>query len=406
MRFAMALEATYDRRPGDLERLVIATIGALLFHVALFIVALLIILLAATYGFFGSSEEEVAKKPKKKSDADVIVTMADPSLFAKTTHNEREKAPPKKSIFESDRNTTEASKLASKDKKGAAVPTQKGIDLPTQDMVDKEFTDGKLNDRDMASKASKQNTPQPPKLDKAQETPSTDPVPPLPVNPRKDLKIASAKMRDPIIGEMEKGSKVLAESKDEKSNLIVPENKTDAPDTTVQTKPKKLGTPARKEDTPESPSTPKPTPMVVRKTDPVPPKPVSKASEALHSPHTRASKKDGSIDRIADANAVAAMETIRGKYMTQVNQLIGRRWNQKKQENADFVEFGNLKVRFYVNKKGKVEGAYFVKSEANSIMQDFTLDSILNAKLPPIPKEIFDLLKKERLQFTYDFIIY
>jgi hypothetical protein len=59
-----------------------------------------------------------------------------------------------------------------------------------------------------------------------------------------------------------------------------------------------------------------------------------------------------------------------------------------------------------VNKNGKPEDLKIVFAEANAVMTDFTISSILEAGIPPIPKDLLPILDKERFEIEYDVVIY
>ena len=123
-------------------------------------------------------------------------------------------------------------------------------------------------------------------------------------------------------------------------------------------------------------------------------------------PQTRKNELKGTITNRGSA-AVNAVDTPLGRYMRKVTSAIEKEWNRKRVAKSDFVTYGNIRLRFHVNRKGKVEGLKILNPDkANPIMQDFTLSAVLEAPIPPIPAGLLPILEKERLPITYDIIIY
>src|SRR5690606_10018804 len=82
--------------------------------------------------------------------------------------------------------------------------------------------------------------------------------------------------------------------------------------------------------------------------------------------------------------SVDAEDTPAGRYMKQVKQAIETEWHRKRRAHADFVTYGTIKLEFYVNKHGQLESLQIKNRDgANAVMQDFTLNAVLDAKIPP-----------------------
>ncbi|MFV1994908.1 MAG: hypothetical protein ACC661_05675, partial [Verrucomicrobiales bacterium] len=122
-------------------------------------------------------------------------------------------------------------------------------------------------------------------------------------------------------------------------------------------------------------------------------------------PHTRKTSIRGTISNRGRAS-VSAAETPLGRYKAAVGHAIEKLWHRYRVDNADFVVYGNLQLRFQVDRYGNPRNVEIIKNEANAIMADFTLSAILEADIPAMPEEILDILEDESLEVIYDVIIY
>ena len=127
--------------------------------------------------------------------------------------------------------------------------------------------------------------------------------------------------------------------------------------------------------------------------------------ENVFQPETRRNKVAGRISN-RGKSAVNAAETPLGHYTRKVTGAVEKRWHYERRRNADFVSFGSLRVSFSVSADGKTGKLKIHEDDANPVMVDFTLGAILSAEIPPMPKEVRELLGDEPLEITYDVIIY
>ncbi|MCB1210186.1 MAG: hypothetical protein KDK97_12705, partial [Verrucomicrobiales bacterium] len=119
------------------------------------------------------------------------------------------------------------------------------------------------------------------------------------------------------------------------------------------------------------------------------------------------SRVKGTLSNRGDA-AVDAAETPLGKYMRIVTGAVEKRWHTLRRQRLDAATFGSMKLRFYVKANGDVLPPELLsdRAQANSAMIDFTLQAIMEAEIPPIPKDLLPLLEKQRLEVEYDVLIY
>ena len=105
-------------------------------------------------------------------------------------------------------------------------------------------------------------------------------------------------------------------------------------------------------------------------------------------------------------DSVNAEATPIGRFMRQVTSSVERQWHTlfKASNNASTTP-GYWRVAFFVNKEGKPEDLQFVEKSGNAAVEDLTLEAILKADIPPIPKELLPALDGERLRVEYDILI-
>ena len=93
--------------------------------------------------------------------------------------------------------------------------------------------------------------------------------------------------------------------------------------------------------------------------------------------------------------------------MNEVTHAIEKEWHRKRRVHADFVTYGTIRLEFYVNKSGRIEGLRIRNRQgANAVMQDFTLNAVLDGKVPPMPDGLTQIVDNDRLHVTYDIIVY
>ena len=93
--------------------------------------------------------------------------------------------------------------------------------------------------------------------------------------------------------------------------------------------------------------------------------------------------------------------------MKQVTSAVEREWHRKRRMNRDFVTFGTIKLEFHVDARGEVHDLTIKnRSGANAVMQDFTLNAVLDATIPPMPAGLSEILDRELLLISYDIIVY
>ena len=299
----------------------------------------------------------------------VLKPKLDTKNYIRTTQNEAEPEKPMKSDFISDRNTKAASPDAAFPDATAPMPSMKGIEQPTLELANRKLQDGKTgedNGNKPAAPMLAQLAPQEPKT--------------LPLTPPKQVAKAEPPPMTKMMEELDK-----AEAKLSTSKLPLEVKKPEVADEPLP----QMAAPK------ESLPVPKPEPILQTR----PP-----AMDEF-SPFTETARTKGTITNKGDA-AVDAEATPMGKFMRAVTSAVEKKWHLLRRTHADAVSYGYLKVRFFVNREGRPEDVKFIEKANNPQMEDFTLEAILKAEIPPIPRDLLPMLENERFPVEYDIIIH
>ncbi len=304
--------------------------------------------------------------PAVPAPAPLPVPKSKEEPYIRTTQNKEAAAAPTKADFISDKNTVASAKLPGTVGGDPTMPTTLGIDYQTKELANRTYKDGEIKN-DSAPAMTQPPAPAMPVL----------PVPELkqtpdPVVAKKEISPTEVKMKELDELMSKEGPKVLPEEKPEDAAKVNPVTK--------------------------KPEPPKPAVMPLINT--------SKPEADAFQPETHTSKKKGGIDTIGSEDAVNAKATGMGAYRRQATGAVEKKWHALIRQKLDVVEPGNLTVRFYVNKNGKVEDARITYNRASPLLADVTLEAILMAEIPPIPKELLPVLDRERMEINYDVVIY
>jgi len=102
--------------------------------------------------------------------------------------------------------------------------------------------------------------------------------------------------------------------------------------------------------------------------------------------------------------AVSAVETPRARYETAVVDAL--KASKARVVDKSALPVGSATVRFYVSREGRKEDPRFIGRPTDPRIGDAALSTVLDARLPAIPAELFEDLPDGRLPFTYEFISY
>ena len=97
-------------------------------------------------------------------------------------------------------------------------------------------------------------------------------------------------------------------------------------------------------------------------------------------------------------SSVNALGTPLGRYQKIVADSIGSRWYAFVEQKQDLVNIGTLKLRFYIDRSGRVKGLKVTENSSNEAFANVCVQSVLEAHLPPIPDDVANTLPPEGLE--------
>ncbi|MES2995690.1 MAG: hypothetical protein V4733_02670 [Verrucomicrobiota bacterium] len=131
--------------------------------------------------------------------------------------------------------------------------------------------------------------------------------------------------------------------------------------------------------------------------------PVADKSPAPESPHREKTAVHGSMSR-GSQSSIDVVDTPLGRYQAVINRTVEREWQSACVRHKDFITSGLLTARFLVTVEGKVTHVEFVGDiQAGEVQKGFTLDSIRNARLPGMPREIRGDYRTQPLELVFSF---
>jgi TonB family protein len=342
---------------SDRKKIILAIAGSLILHVIIIL---------------GSSKvvslwPDVSAGEQKVEEAPPQLTMLDNGppedtkqerQYLRTNDDQKTDQKPVDSMFESDKDTAAASEQPAKGE--APVPTQEGKEAPDIGFKDEQYS---LADRGQIF--------------------STDPG--------------------------RQAAQPQPEQKEEKKIEAEPiESPTPAPTPTPVSTPVTTPTPA---PTPEDvfPTdeqlamlrqalTPRPTPSRREQTNPL----RQGAPPTAYRQEQRTTRMQGNINN-RGRSSIAALGTPQGRFEKAVQDAVGSRWYYYVRERGDLINIGTVQIKFYVRPDGKVEDVRVVRNSSNETLASTSLQSIIEANIPPMPEDLAPLLTGDRMEFTMNF---
>lgn len=119
--------------------------------------------------------------------------------------------------------------------------------------------------------------------------------------------------------------------------------------------------------------------------------------------HQRKTAIRGSISRTGPSS-LDVQDNALGRYQAQISRAVELEWQRNCVRHRDFITPGFLTVRFFVEHTGRVRTVEFVgQMETGEVQKGFTLNSIRNAPIPPMSKELRRELNDEPLELIFNF---
>lgn len=312
---------------------------------------------------------------------------AAPPEAVRTSEEQRGKRPDKPAfIGERD---TEATSDRTPDPTAPLMPSQRGIDPRSEDDIEtteSRYRDGPLSDPGRAGAAMPTPpAPSPPPTPLAPETPPAEPVaaaPTPPASPSDTVKMA-AETPTPAVPPS-------AELLEGTSPVEVP-----VPKPTPE-----KGPPPTPPSPPENKTATKATP---EQKPPTPKPATAKPGEPGFSGNQRKTAIRGSISR-SGRSALDVADTPLGRYQAIVSRAVEQEWQRNCVRHRDMITPGFLTVRFFIEPSGRVKSVQFVGDmQTGEVQKGFTLNSIRDANIPAMPKEIRGDYADESLELIFNF---
>lgn len=405
------------------QKVLVSVVGAVAAHVLLLLGMAAFLALAAVYG---PQRADAAVVPEEVTIMleDLIPEPVTPKenmqQYMRTSPDQQAKLKPENAKFHSDRDTLAASELAPRpdDPKAMAVPTLDGKrEKAWLEMEDRKFVDGEFAE---TSASSVPVTPMTANGAMRKFQPSPQALTPDALKPPEDTKNKlepdkAEKLTRRPEGELAKQAQVEKSQEsfidpDQSDGGMRIGRKQDEDDQ-VAKRDREADKADQSSDQPKRVVISQPISAMAAEAQAqaasadIPPTPKPPADKPSFTPETVTNKVSGTIsNRGKSAMDVEASEL--GKYKKSVTQAIERKWHLYRQDHADFVTFGSLRLKFKINEAGKPINLSVARDNSNAIMKEFTLKSIIDADIPPMPRKIKELLRGRGLEITYDVIIY
>ncbi len=286
--------------------------------------------------------------------------------FARTSEDQRGNRP-EAAAFIGERDT-EATSDRAPDPNAPPLPSQKGID--TRGNI--ETTESRYQDGELAGTSA------------APDPAMTQSPPPTPAA---DNDTASPAVTEPESNPGDEAKPMVA-ALDE---LFNGPNPVDVP----------ISRPTPKQSPPAKPPEAVPPTETTASATPEPPKP--KNADPAFQGNQHKTAVVGSISRTG-RSALDVADTPLGRYQAVISRAVELEWQRNCARHRDFITPGYLTIRFFVEPSGKVRTVQFVgEMETSEVQKGFTLSSIRDAIIPPMPPAIKKDFEKQPLELIFNF---
>lgn len=400
------------------QKVLVSMVAAVAAHMLLLVGIAAFLALASVYG---PQKAEAAVVPEEVTIMleDLISEEEEEKqpTYIRTSPDQQAKRAPEKARFESDRDTLAASKLAARpdDPKAMEVPTLHGErEREVLEMKKRKFVDGEFEEKSLSSQPV---VPMSVRGSMRKFEPTPQKMEP-PVDSKEKLKPDKAEKltRRPVwelaeLSQVQKSQQSFVDPNLDDSGMQVgkqvdEEDQVAKRDKEVEKKGEPEDKPRVMISKPISAMTSEAQAQAAQAASAdIPPTPKPPSEKPSFTPETDLSKVSGTISNRGKA-ALDVKASELGKYKKKVTQAVERKWHRYRQDHADYATYGSLKIKFKVSERGDVFAIKISRNNSNTVMTDFTLRSIIDADIPPMPRKIKELLRGKPLEITYSVIIY
>lgn len=175
------------------------------------------------------------------------------------------------------------------------------------------------------------------------------------------------------------------------------------PDAVEVNVPREVGEGERPKETPPQPDNPPAPARPQELVTPSPPETPARPQEEGFQGNQRKTAMIGSISRTG-RSALNVDETVEGRYQAVIGRAVELEWQRNCVRHRDFITPGFLTVRFYIEPDGRVRSVHFVgEMETGEVQKGFTLSSIRDAEIPPMPKELAESYEGDAMELVFRF---
>jgi outer membrane biosynthesis protein TonB len=354
---------------SDRKKIILAIVGSLILHVIIILGSSRVVALWPDMTPPQHKEDETPPQ-MTMLDTQPPAEQKQERQYLRTNDDQKTDQKPADSMFESDKDTAAASEQPAKG--DAPLPTQDGKDTPDIGFKNEQYS---LADRGQAfsTDPGRQTQAQPPQKEEKQEaatpveTPTPTPTPEPSATPTPTPTPAATPTPTPAA--------------------------TPTPDVVPTDEELAMLRPA-----PTATPTPRPTPS--RKAQTIPQR--QSAPATAYRQEQRMSRMQGNINS-RGRSSIAALGTPQGRFVKAVQDAIGSRWYYYVRERGDLVNIGSVQIRFYVRSDGKVEDVKVVRNSSNETLASISLQSIIDANLPPMPDDLAPMFTGDPMEFVFTF---
>jgi outer membrane biosynthesis protein TonB len=319
---------------------------------------------------------ESAPEPAAETPPVPPPAAAMPPEFARTSEDQRGKRPDRPA-FMGERDT-EATSDRTPDPTAPPLPSQAGVkprDASDIETTESDYQDGTLEHDQAATAEMAPAEPTPPSVPPAEASPETQPVEENPALEGTDAQKTLPAARETALD----GPNPI--------EVPVPKNQ---PEEAIK-------------PTPEKPPAPKKPAVAQEETPPQKPAQPVKSNEPGFRGYQRKTAIQGSISRTG-RSSLDVVDSPLGRYQAAISRAVEKEWQRNCVRHRDFITPGFLTVRFFVQPSGKVRSVQFVGDiETGEIQKGFTLNSIRDAEIPPMPAAVRQEFENESLELIFNF---
>ncbi len=346
---------------SDRKKIIYAIVGSLILHVIIILGSSKVITLWPEV----PPEQKVDETPPQMTMVDTPPPEEEKKQerqYLRTNDDQKTDQKPADSMFESDKDTAAASEQPAKG--DAPLPTQEGKDTPDDLGFKNEQYSLADKGQAFATDPGQQPQPQPQQKEEKKEEakPLETPTPPPTPTPTPTPTPEPTPTPTP--------TPEVVPSDEEMAMLRA----------TPTPLPTPLPTPSRKQQT----------------------LPQRQAPITAYRQEQRMTRMQGNINN-RGRSSIAALGTPQGRFEKAVQDAVGSRWYYYVRERGDLINIGTVQIRFYVRSDGKVEDVKVLRNSSNETLASTSLQSIIEANIPPMPEDLAPMFSEDRMEFTMSF---